>query len=99
MQLHSRLINEMNPKMPAALTRGESFCVANLLSKSCRSLQQKIRSCRRGSVKCALTAPNALAMEPRMVMLAGKTKNSVAGSKPLIILSDESTDTRPSLTP
>jgi hypothetical protein len=48
MQLHSMLINETNSKMPAALTR-ESFCVANLLSKSCRSLQQKIRSCRRAA--------------------------------------------------
>jgi hypothetical protein len=45
-----------------------------------------------------LTAPNTLKMEPSVAKLAGKMKNSLAGSKPLIIFSDDNTDTRPSLT-
>ncbi len=50
-------------------------------------------------MKRSLTAPNTLVIEPSMAMLAGKIKKSFAGSNPLIILSEDSTDTRPSRTP
>jgi hypothetical protein len=66
------------------------------LSESNSGLRKKMRLIIK-QTQHSLTAEKALAMELRTAMLAGKTKKSLSGSNPFIILSADSTAQSPSM--
>ena len=90
--------NEVPKVIEAAkrLVRSSLSFTPHPLTESNSGLRENMRPRIKQSL-CPLTAEKALAMELRTAMLAGKTKKSVSGSNPFIILSADSTAQSPSM--